>query len=155
MSESVGADVVRRLLEERRLQSVPADRAAAEALLEAAARHLDSALGVADSDPDGAYTLVYDAARKSLAALLQAQGLRATSRGGHVAVQLAIEALFPDPPPRTAFRPFSRLRTTRNRVEYDPVSPVDADDVRTDHAVATRLHAMAASLLADLSEFRV
>ena len=110
MSGPAGADVVRRLLEERRLQSVPADRAAAEALLEAAARHLGSARIVADSDPDGAYTMLYDAARKSLAALLQAQGLRATSRGGHVAVQLAIEAQFPDPPPRTAFRPFGRLR---------------------------------------------
>ncbi len=31
-------------------------------------------------------------------------------------------------------------------VEYDPVSPVYADDVRADHAAATRLHAMAASL---------
>jgi hypothetical protein len=108
---------------------------------------------VADSDPDGAYTMLYDAARKSLAALLQAQGLRATSRGGHVAVQLAIEAQFPDPPPRTAFRPFGRLRTTRNRVEYDPVSPVDGDDVRADHAAATRMHAMAASLLSEVSPF--
>jgi len=72
VSGPAGADVVRRLLEERRLQLVPADRAAAEALLEAAARHLDSALVVADSDPDGAYTMLYDAARKSLAALLQA-----------------------------------------------------------------------------------
>ena len=53
-----------------RLQSVPADRAAAEALLEAAARHLDGVLVVADSDPDGAYTMLYDAARKSLAALV-------------------------------------------------------------------------------------
>ena len=153
MSGPVGADVVRRLLEERRLQSVPADRAAAEALLKAAARHLDSALVVADSDPDGAYTMLYDAARKSLAALLQVQGLRATSRGGHVAVQLAVEAQFPDPPPRTAFRPFGRLRTTRNRVEYDPVSPVDGDDVRTDHTAASRMHAMAASLLPEMSPF--
>ena len=109
MSAPAGADVVRRLLEERRLQSVPADRVAAEALLEAAARHLDSSLVVTDCHP----------------------------------------------PPRTAFRPFSRLRTTHNRVEYDPVSPVDADDVRADHATATRLHAMAASLLSGLSEFSV
>ncbi len=42
MSAPAGADVVRRLLEERRLQSVPADRAAAEALLEASARYLDT-----------------------------------------------------------------------------------------------------------------
>jgi hypothetical protein len=58
VSGPTGADVVRRLLQERRLQSVPADRAAAEALLEAAAGHLDSALIVADSDPDGAYTML-------------------------------------------------------------------------------------------------
>ena len=42
MSGPAGADVVRRLLEECRLQSVPADRVAAETLLEAAARYLDT-----------------------------------------------------------------------------------------------------------------
>ena len=68
-------------------------------------------------------------------------------------MQLTIEAQFPDPPPRTAFRPFGRLRTTRNRVEYDRVSPVDGDDVRTDHAAASRMHAMAASLFSELSPF--
>jgi hypothetical protein len=106
---------VRRLLDERRLQSVPADRSAAEALLAAAVSYSDSPLAVADSDPDGAYTTLYDAARKSLAALLQAQGLRATSRGGHLAGHLIIEVQFPHPPPRAAFRPFARLRTTRKR----------------------------------------
>jgi hypothetical protein len=42
VSGPAGADVVRRLLEERCLQLVPTDRAAAEALREAAARHLDT-----------------------------------------------------------------------------------------------------------------
>ena len=45
--------------------------------------------------------------------------------------------------------------STRNRVEYDPVSPVDGDDVRADHAAATRMHAMAASLLSEMPPFPV
>jgi hypothetical protein len=35
----------------------------------------------------------YDTLRKSAAALLAVQGLRATSRGGHVAIQDAVTAL--------------------------------------------------------------
>ena len=41
-----------------------------------------------------AYQLAYDALRKSAASLLEAQGLRATSRGGHVAVQDGVIAQF-------------------------------------------------------------
>lgn len=37
---------------------------------------------VHEADPDLAYTALYDAIRKSCAALLLADGLRATSRGG-------------------------------------------------------------------------
>jgi hypothetical protein len=64
-------------------------------MLAAAAKHLNSAQVVARSDPDGAYTLLYDAARKSLAAVLQSQGLRPTSRGGHYAIQEAIQLSSP------------------------------------------------------------
>jgi hypothetical protein len=81
------------------LQKVAPSREAATTFLDAAERHLESALAVTESDPDGAYSLLYDAARKSLAALLQTQGLRATSRGGHYAIQEAITAQFTKPPP--------------------------------------------------------
>jgi hypothetical protein len=50
-------------------------------LLDEAERHLASARTVADDDPAGSYQLAHDAARKACAALLAAQGLRATPAG--------------------------------------------------------------------------
>jgi hypothetical protein len=51
----------------------------AEALLAAAARHVESARLTAGRDLEGAYSLAYDAARKSATALLAYQGLRPTA----------------------------------------------------------------------------
>ncbi len=77
----------------------------------------------------GAYLLAYDALRKSAASLLAVQGLRATSRGGHIAVQDAVIAQFGGTV--RGFRAFSRLRRNRNRFEYpgDAASEPTADDV--------------------------
>jgi hypothetical protein len=50
-------------------------------------RHLISAEQLADDDPAGAFQMAYDASRTACSALLAAQGLRATSRGGHIAVR--------------------------------------------------------------------
>lgn len=61
--------------------------------------------------------------------MLQAQGLRATSKGGHYAIQEAIAAQFTKPPPCDAFRPFGRLRRTRNQVEYDDITSITDEDV--------------------------
>jgi hypothetical protein len=64
-------------------------------LLADAGRHLATAAAGLDADDfAGAYQLAYDALRKSAAALLAVQGLRATSRGGHLAVQEAVTAQF-------------------------------------------------------------
>jgi len=72
-------------------------------------QHLASARMIASSgDLTCAYQLADDARRKSSAALLSAQGLRATSRGGHVAVQDAVNAQFGEAV--TAFRAFARVR---------------------------------------------
>lgn len=81
-----GIEIIKGLLAANNLQKVAPSRKAATAMLAAAAKHLESASLVARTDPDGAYTLLYDAARKSLAAVLQTQGLRSTSRGGHYAI---------------------------------------------------------------------
>jgi hypothetical protein len=62
-----------------------------------ARRHLDSARAIAAGDPVGGYQLLYDAAGKALAAVLENQGLRATRRDGHIAVRDAVSALL-DPP---------------------------------------------------------
>lgn len=148
-----GIETIKQLLATGSLQRVAASVPAATAFLDAAAKHLDSALTVAEHDPDGAYTLLYDAARKSLAAVLQAQGLRATSRGGHYAIQEAITAQFTKPPPRDAFRAFGRLRRTRNQIEYDEISPITAADVHVDAETVRTMHAMAAQLLPQLPVF--
>lgn len=68
------------------LENVTASTENAARLLAEAERHLRSAQLVAEADPAGGYDLLYAAARKSMAAVLAVQGLRATSKGGHVAV---------------------------------------------------------------------
>ena len=64
-------------------------------MIATARRHIASATTNADSDPEGALALAYDAARKTGTALLAHQGLRPTSTGGHLAVVDAINAQFP------------------------------------------------------------
>jgi hypothetical protein len=51
------------------------------------------------------------------------------------------------------FRPFGRLRRTRNQIEYDDISPVTAEDIHADAAVVRALHAMAAHLVRALPVF--
>lgn len=153
ISWPTGIETIQLLLARGDLQKVAPSVEASASFLDQAAKHLDSAAAVADSDPDGAYALLYDAARKSLAAVLQVQGLRATSKGGHYAIQEAITAQFTKPPPREAFRPFGRLRRTRNQIEYDDISPVTTEDVEADAAVVRALHTMANQLLDALPVF--
>lgn len=88
---------------------------------------------MADTDPQGAYALLYDAARKGLAAVLQAQGLRATAKGGHLILQDAMVVQF-DPPLGHLFRPFNRMRQRRNQSEYASTDnpQVTSDEVRSD-----------------------
>jgi hypothetical protein len=107
-----GTETINALISAGNLQNVAPSRESAYGFVAQAAGHLDSAQSVAETDPTGACSLLYDAARKSLAAVLQAQGLRATSKGGHYAIQEAISAQFTKPPPRDAFCPFGRLRRT-------------------------------------------
>jgi HEPN domain-containing protein len=122
---------VESLLGARYLQRVFADPATVEALLEAASRHVESAQAAAGNDPEGAYNLAYDAARKSATALLTQQGLRPTTAGGHVAVVDAMRAQFPGVPGLTSL---DRLRRRRNQAEYpmprsyDPITSEEAAD---------------------------
>lgn len=131
------------LLAAGRLERVPADAAAAARAVEAARRHLASAAVLAETDPDLAYTALYDAMRKSCAALLLADGLRATSRGGHLAVQHAVTALYGRGGP---LRSFDRVRRRRNAVEYLG-DETDPEDVRADLGAAEAVVMFAARRL--------
>jgi hypothetical protein len=126
-----GADQVNALIEARHLQRVVADPDTVAALLESARRHVESARLTASRDPEAAYSLAYDAARKSATALLNHQGLRPTTAGGHLAVVDAVRAQFPGVPGLTSL---DRLRRRRNQAEYpdprsyDPITINEADD---------------------------
>lgn len=84
MSRETGSERIQELINAGELGQVPPDTGLARRMLADAGRHLATA-GAADSTGDlpGAYQLAYDALRKSAAGLLEAQGLRATSRGAH------------------------------------------------------------------------
>jgi HEPN domain-containing protein len=126
-----GEEQVTHLIEQRHLQRVVADPEIASALLASARRHVESARRTVDNDPEAAYSLAYDAARKSATALLVHQGLRPTTAGGHIALVDGIRAQFPGVP---GLASLDRLRRRRNQAEYpdprgyDPITAAEADE---------------------------
>lgn len=126
-----GEEQVAHLLEQRHLQRVVADPEIASALLASGRRHVESARQTASNDPEAAYSLAYDAARKSATALLAHQGLRPTTAGGHIAVIDVMRAQFPGVP---GLASLDRLRRRRNQAEYpdprgyDPVTGAEAEE---------------------------
>lgn len=130
MTWSPGAARIRELLEAGELERVEPSLVVARRLLDDADQHLASARTITGSgDLAGAYQLSYDALRKSAAALLSVQGIRATSRGGHIAVQDTVVAQFNSTVP--VFSAFGRIRRNRNRFEYpgDVASEPTSDDI--------------------------
>lgn len=138
MSWARGRAEVLAMLDRRELTQVVADLDLARHLLTSAVRHLNSAERLSEEDPELAYAALHDAIRKSMAALLQAQGLRATTSGGHLAVQHAVRAQFASSM-GALLRPVDRIRTTRHATEYpDRDTWIDANAVLDDlpHAKA-------------------
>ena len=124
---------IERMLSRGEIERVAANREHAERLPVQARRHVHSAEMTCEFDPEGAYGTLDDAARKSLWSILANQGLRPTSRGGHLAVYDVVRAQL-DPPMGRTLRPFDRMRRRRNSAEY-PVadSPeIMPSDVRED-----------------------
>jgi hypothetical protein len=143
-----GRDRIEGLLAAGELEQVAPSDAVARRLLEDAGHHLVTAASAAETeDLAGAYQLAYDAFRKSAVSLLAAQGLRATGRGGHRAVQDAVIAQFG--PSIRVFRSFSRIRRTRNALEYpSATTPGPAlDDVADAINAATQVREAATTIL--------
>jgi hypothetical protein len=129
------------------LEVVVPDAGVADRLLADAGLHLGTAATAKIAgDLAGAYQLAYDALRKSAAALLAVQGLRSTSRGGHVAVQEAVLAQFGD---IKALKAFNRMRRARNRLEYPDATTIAPSLDELDDAIASAgaVHAAALSLI--------
>ena len=98
--------------------------------------------------------MLYDAARKTLTAILDNQGLRPTSRGGNLAVYHAVRAQL-DPPMGKTLLPFDRMRRRRHDVEYPPAGApeLSAEDVTDDVAKVITLLELAQRVLDEMSPF--
>lgn len=149
-----GRAEVEQMLARSELQRVPPSREHADRLLHQATQHLRTAETVAPTDAEGAYALAYDDARKALAAVLENEGLRATSRGGHIAVLRAVSAQL-DPPLGPVLRPFDRMRRRRNSLEYPDFESPDlvVEDVMDDLARARAIVDLATKTIDQMSPF--
>jgi hypothetical protein len=149
-----GRAAIDKLIAEGELQRVPPSREHADQLLAQARRDLSSAELLRSSNPKRAYESLYDAARMALTAVLENQGLRPTSRGGHIAPYAAVAAQL-DPPMGPALKPFDRMRRTRNRSEYPTFTApeVTADNIVADLPTASAIVETCASVLDEMSPF--
>ena len=128
-----GRATVDRLIADGELQRVPPSREHADQLLAQAHKDLVSAGLLRDSNPKRAYESLYDAARMALTAVLENQGLRPTSRGGHIAPSAAVSAQLSS----TRLRQGVRAVTGRGaRAGWPPVATVEAD--KGTHPVTSR-----------------
>ena len=124
MSWARGRADVEQLIADGELERVGPSGDVASRLLADAGAHIGLASRGLVDDPAGAFQLCYDAARKAAAALLAVQGLRATTRGGHIAVIDAVRSQFNDEGGMAIFGRLHALRRRRNRIEYpDAESP--------------------------------
>jgi len=149
-----GRVVIEQLLADGHLQRVPASRAQADLLIGQARAHVASARSIASADPPGAYQLSYDGARKALVAVLENQGLRPTSSGGHVAAYEAVSAQL-DPPLGQVVKPFNRMRRRRHDSEYPSADQpaVDQQEVEDDLPKAVDIIDMAERVLDQMDVF--
>jgi hypothetical protein len=145
-----GEAEVEQLVARRELELVAGAGADGSPLLAQASTTVATAAVVVRNDAYSAYVLAYDAARFACIALLAQQGLRATTSGGHYAVERAVRAQFGE-----GFRPFADLRRRRNELEYPhvPEDTATADEAEQAVGVAELLIAAAGQLLGQLSFF--
>lgn len=123
--------VVQELVLEGRLDRVEANRKQASRMLRSCTQHLETADERAGADPSGCYALLYDAARKAVAAHMLFHGLRPTSRpGAHAAVVTYAEAELSDIGGIHVAN-LDRMRRTRNDTEYEE-RPISESEVRND-----------------------
>ena len=117
-------------------------------LLTQARSIVSTAESLIETDAYSTYVLAYDAVRFACTALLAQQGLRATTKGGHYAVQRAVLAQFGD-----GFRPYADMRRRRNELEYPrlPADTATAEEARQAVEDAKHLISAASALLDQLS----
>ncbi len=123
------------MIAQRLLERVEADPDSARAALGEAARHLESASEISARDPNGAYQLAYDGARKAVMGRLRLQGLRVRrGEGGHaVTAQYAGIAVGSE-----LGTSLAAMRRRRNRSEYG-TTYFGAEEVQESIAIAAEI----------------
>ncbi len=122
-----GRATVDRLLAESRLEPVSGAAADGTTWLVSAEALLESARRESARNPEAAYVLAYDAARKAWTALVVQQGLRPKTVGHHVTVEQVVRALYRQRRRRFGpSRPLSGPRTPHPRPGFrvPSVSPL-------------------------------
>jgi hypothetical protein len=129
---------VRRLLAEKKIRTVRPDPETAQVELDVARRHIASAEKIMDDDATLAFTALYDAIRKAIAAHMRSRGYRvASGPGAHTKTGEYALAALDHLDIEAHLDEFDTLRDLRNQSEYEALS-VDVDNVRQaiEHATA-------------------
>lgn len=129
-----GRATIEQMLFRNQLTRVPANRELADAYIAQAKAHLESAKLIREVDTLGAFQLSYDAARKSTAAILVNQGLRARGEGSHATLIEAVQAQLV-PPAQAIFDPLHWMRPLRNKSEYPSAGDQLARDEDVDESI--------------------
>ena len=126
----LGAPAVEGMVERGELDLVAPDTERALDLLAQSEEHLSAAERLGDLDLSASVTLLYEAARKAMTAVLAQQGLRPTRAGSHWAVRDCVEAQL-GPNARRVVRKFKALRRRHHEAEYPEMGglPLTASEV--------------------------
>ena len=132
------------------LQRVAGGQAAGDGWITQARRKYETARLISEADPESAYVTAYDAARFALVGVLAQQGLRATQKGGHLAVEQLVRAQF-----GPSFATFAALRRRRAELEYPsyPGETVEPQELGDALRTVEQIIDGAAQLLPHLSVF--
>jgi hypothetical protein len=133
------------------LQLVTGGQAVGDGWIAQARRKYETAWSISEADSETAYVTAYDAARFPLVGVLAQQGLRATQKGGHLAVEHAVRAQF-----GPSFVTFSTLRRRRAELEYPayPGEKVEQEELLEALRIVDEIIDGAAQLLPHLSVFK-
>lgn len=121
---------VQRLLEEKKIRTVAPDPETARAEIDVARRHIASAERIMADDSTLAFTALYDAMRKAIAAHMRSRGYRVTrGPGAHAKTGEYALAALDHLEIGSHLDEFDALRDLRNQSEYE-AHHVDVDEVR-------------------------
>lgn len=150
-----GRATVDELIRDGRVERVSPSRTQANELIAQAKQRLDSARLVLDAgDAATAGVTAYDSARLGLTAVLTNEGLRSTTRGGHVAVYEAVKAQLGAAAAGT-INPFDRMRRRRNDAEYRSAetAPLTLEEVADNIAAAEAIIEAAERVIATMPRY--